>query len=62
MTYAQMIDLIGKARKAGSEHEYANQILHEAFDLWLNDEGIQELTDEEESALCVAFEEGFGIK
>ncbi len=64
MQYATMVDLIDEARKAGASEltGYANEILSEIFRGWLADQHLGELTEEEEDALTVAFEEGYGIR
>jgi len=62
MQYAKMIDLIEQAKEAGSnETEFVNDRLYEAFEGWLDRINREELTEEEEHTLHMAFEEGYGI-
>jgi predicted DNA binding protein len=62
MQYAKMIDLIEKAKKAGYEEtEHVNDVLAQAFESWIGNQHIPDLTEEEEDALRRAFEEGYGI-
>jgi hypothetical protein len=57
-----MIDLIEAAELAG-EHQtaFVNDKLAEAFEIWLDEQSLGEITGEEEHALRMAFEKGFGI-
>jgi len=60
MQYAQMVDLIGKAKLAGvRETKSARDALARAFETWLNRQDLREITDEEVEALQAAFAEGF---
>jgi hypothetical protein len=60
--YAKMIDLIEAAERAGEQQtEFVNERLADAFDIWLSDQDLGEITEEEEDALRRAFEKGFGI-
>jgi regulator of replication initiation timing len=60
--YAKMIDLIEAAEVAGEQQtEFVNEKLADAFDIWLSDQDLGEITEEEEDALRRAFEKGFGI-
>ena len=62
MQYAKMVDLLQEAELAGEQQtEYVNERLADAFDIWLSDQDLGEITDEEEDALHRAFEKGFGI-
>jgi hypothetical protein len=62
MQYAKMIDLIEAAERAGEiQTEYVNERLADAFDIWLSEQALGEITEEEEDALREAFEKGFGI-
>ena len=62
MQYAKMIDLLQDAEIAGEQQtEYVNERLADAFDIWLSDQDLGEITGEEEQALREAFEKGFGI-
>ena len=62
MTYAQMIDLLHQARERGEAEEYTNEVLHEQFSVWLESLEVGALTEEEEEAVQLAFEEGYGIR
>lgn len=60
MQYAQIVDLIGKAKLAGvRETESVRDALASSFETWLNRQDLREITDEEVEALQVAFAEGF---
>jgi hypothetical protein len=60
--YAAMIDLLQEAERAGEKQtEFVNERLSEAFELWLAEQDLGEITEEEEDALRRAFEKGFGI-
>jgi predicted DNA binding protein len=60
--YATMIDLLEKAERAGEQQtEFVNDKLAEAFESWLNRQDLREITEEEEHALRMAFEKGYGI-
>ena len=60
--YATMIDLIKEAEIAGEARtEFVNERLADAFDIWLSEQDLGEITEEEEDALRRAFEKGFGI-
>ena len=60
--YAKMIDLIEDAEIAGeAQTEFVNDKLAEAFETWLSDQDLGEITEEEQNALRRAFEKGFGI-
>jgi hypothetical protein len=60
--YAKMIDLLQEAEHAGEiQTEYVNERLADAFDIWLSEQNLGEITEEEEDALRQAFEKGFGI-
>ena len=62
MQYEKMIDLIQQAKQAGEEQtEIVNELLAETFDIWLNEQELGEITDEEYDRLKLAFEEGYGI-
>lgn len=62
MPYAKMVDLLQEAERAGEEQtEFVNERLADAFDIWLSEQGLGEITEEEEDALRRAFEKGFGI-
>ena len=62
MQYATMIDLIEAAEHAGEiQTEYVNERLADAFAIWLFEQDLGEITEEEEHALREAFEKGFGI-
>jgi predicted DNA binding protein len=62
MQYAKMIDLLKDAELAGErETEFVNERLADAFDLWLDEQHLGEITEEEEEALRKAFEKGFGL-
>jgi hypothetical protein len=62
MQYAKMVDLIAAAEIAGErETAFVNDRLSEAFEIWLADQSLGEITEEEEHALRMAFEKGFGI-
>jgi len=57
-----MQDLIESAKKAGSEDTgWVNEHLGEAFEMWLHDQHLGEITEGAESRLRLAFEEGYGI-
>lgn len=57
-----MIDLIEKAKEAGREGtEHVNHVLAQAFESWIGNQDVPNLTEEEEDILRNAFEEGFGI-
>lgn len=62
MQYSKMIDLIEAAKQAGEERTaHVNETLAEAFDIWLDEQNLGEITDEEYDRLKLAFEEGYGI-
>ena len=62
MQYRHMQDLIESARTAGSEDtEWVNEQLGAAFDTWLDSQHLEDITEEEEDRLRIAFEEGYGI-
>jgi predicted DNA binding protein len=62
MQYAAMVDLLAAAKQAGEKRtEHVNEALALAFDAWLDEQELGELTDEEYDALRLAFEEGYGI-
>ena len=62
MQYAAMVDLLQEAERAGEARtEFVNERLADAFDLWLAEQDLGEITEEEEDALRRAFEKGFGI-
>jgi hypothetical protein len=62
MQYATMIDLIKEAEIAGEARtEFVNERLADAFDIWLSEQDLGEITEEEEHDLRMAFEKGFGI-
>ena len=62
MQYAKMIDLIEQAKQAGGkETEQVNIALEEAFDIWLDEQCLGEISDEEYDRLKLAFDEGYGI-
>jgi len=55
-----MVDLIEKAKLAGiHETAWVRDQLEEAFEIWLDWQFLGEITEEEEHALRMAFEEGF---
>jgi hypothetical protein len=60
--YAKMIDLIEEAEIAGEARtEFVNERLADAFDIWLAEQDLGEISEEEEDVLRRAFEKGFGI-
>ncbi len=60
MQYAQMVDLIEKAKLAGlRETEFVRDQIADAFESWINRQDLREITEEEEEVLHRAFEEGF---
>ena len=60
MQYAQMVDLIEKAKLAGvRETDSVRDALDSAFETWLNRQDLREITDEEIAVLHAAFAEGF---
>jgi hypothetical protein len=62
MQYAKMIELLDEAELAGeSQTEFVNERLTDAFEIWLDEQDLREITEEEEHALRMAFEKGFGI-
>jgi len=62
MQYAKMIDLIQQAKQAGEKRtEHVKVALGEAFDTWVEQQGLGEISDEVEERLHLAFEEGYGI-
>ena len=62
MQYAKMIDLLQQAGQAGeTQTEFVNERLSDAFEIWLCEQDLGEITEEEEHALRMAFEKGFGI-
>ena len=57
-----MVNLIEKAKEAGREEtEQVNHVLAQAFESWIGDQDVPNITEEEEDVLRNAFEEGFGI-
>ena len=57
-----MVDLLQEAEIAGEQQtEFVNERLADAFDIWLSDQDLGEITEEEEHELQMAFEKGFGI-
>jgi predicted DNA binding protein len=57
-----MIDLIEDAELAGErETAFVNDQLAAAFESWIGGQDLKEITEEEEDALRLAFEKGFGI-
>jgi hypothetical protein len=62
MQYAKMIDLLQEAERAGEQRtEFVNERLADAFEIWLAEQELGEITEEEEEALRKAFEKGFGL-
>jgi hypothetical protein len=62
MQYAKMIDLLQEAERAGEiQTAFVNDRLAEAFETWLAEQDLGEITEEEEHDLRMAFEKGFGI-
>ena len=62
MQYAEMIDLLAEAERAGErETEVVNVQLAQAFESWLDRQDLGEITEEEEHAFHMAFEKGYGI-
>jgi hypothetical protein len=62
MQYAKIIALIKEAELAGEARtEFVNERLADAFDIWLAEQDLSEITEEEEQDLRRAFEKGFGI-
>jgi hypothetical protein len=64
MQYAKMVDLIEAATLAGErETAFVNDRLADAFEIWLDGQDLSggAITEEEEHALRMAFEKGFGI-
>src|SRR5437763_13961708 len=60
--YATMVDLLQEAERAGErETAFVNDRLADAFEIWLDQQSLGEITEEEEHALRMAFEKGFGI-
>jgi hypothetical protein len=60
--YATMVDLLREAEIAGEARtEFVNERLADAYDIWLSEQDLGEITEEEEDALRRAFEKGFGI-
>jgi hypothetical protein len=60
MQYAQMVDLIEKAKLAGvRETKSVRDALASAFETWLNQQDLREITNEEVETLHTAFAEGF---
>jgi hypothetical protein len=60
--YATMVDLLQEAEQAGeAQTAFVNERLADAFDIWLSEQDLREITEEEEDALRRAFEKGFGI-
>ncbi len=59
MQYAQMVDLLEKARQAGEQEtdSLADQ-LASLFDGWINRQDLREITQEEEEALRESFYTG----
>ncbi len=63
MQYAQVIDLMLEARKAGEETtDGVMETLAEAFDSWLNAKKLGDITDEEYDTLKSQFEKGFSSR
>jgi hypothetical protein len=58
MQYAKMVDLLQEAERAGSERSIW---LTEAFERWLRQKNLGEITEEEEEALRKAFIKGFDV-
>ena len=59
--YATMVDLLREAEIAGEARtEFVNERLADAFDIWLSEQDLGEITEEEEGALRGALK-GFGI-
>jgi hypothetical protein len=60
MQYANMIDLIPKARLAGVHKAtlMSDQVAN-AFERWLDTQHLGEITEEEEEVLRRSFEDGF---
>ena len=57
-----MIDLLAEAERAGEARTaFVNERLSDAFAIWLAEQDLGEITEEEEDALRLAFEKGFGI-
>jgi hypothetical protein len=57
-----MVDLLQEAERAGeTQTEFVNERLADAFDIWLSEQDLGEITEEETDALRRAFEKGFGI-
>ena len=57
-----MIDLIEEAERAGEARTaFVNERLSDAFAIWLAEQDLGEITEEEQDALRLAFEKGFGI-
>jgi hypothetical protein len=62
MHYAKMIDLLQEAERAGEQRtEFVNERLADAFEIWLDEQELGEITEEEEETLRRAFEKGFGL-
>ena len=62
MQYAKMIDLIEEAKQAGEKDTVqVSEALAEAFDIWLDEQELGEITNEEYDRLKLAFDEGYGI-
>ena len=62
MQYATMVDLLQEAERAGeAQTAFVNDRLADAFEIWLDQQSLGEITEEEEHALRMAFEKGFGI-
>jgi hypothetical protein len=62
MQYAKMVDLLRDAERAGEQQTaFVNERLADAFDIWLAEQDLGEITEEEEDDLREAFERGFGI-
>jgi len=57
-----MVDLLQQAERAGEiQTEFVNERLSDAFEMWLDEQRLGEITEEEEHELRMAFEKGFGI-
>ena len=57
-----MADLIKEAERAGErETEFVNDQLSAAFESWIDQQNLGEITEEEADTLRLAFEKGFGI-
>jgi hypothetical protein len=60
MQYAKIVDLISEAKHAGLNYnEGITDALCEAFDYWLDEQELGEITEEEHETLETAFFTGF---